>query len=332
MAGKLETARIEDRGLWNEFVTASPQGSVFSTTAWLESAAGAQGGVPAFLGVFGDGQLLAGAAFIEVKRGPVRKASAPVLAPYCGFLYAPFSGTKPSEEQSRNSACAAALIDYLLPRYGHVFLVQDPRVTDVREFLWRGFSCPVRYTYLLDITDPDRLWEGMERRVRTVIRNAGTSLAPGGALEIREFGRLYERTYRDRGNPPPIPRALVENLVERLIREGVAEMRSVRDEQGAPVASMVFAFDRRSVYALVSGTIPSRNPSGASSLLFWDAVKRHAGLRGQLDLVGANIRSIAFFKKGFGGTLTPYYATERYASPVIRAALNLFTRMHKAFS
>jgi hypothetical protein len=332
VAGKLETAGIEDKELWDAFVTASPQGSVFSTSAWLESAAGAQGGVPIYLGVFENGRLSAGTAFIGMKRGPVRKATAPVLAPYCGFLYAPFSGTKPSEEESRNSACAATIIDYLIPRYGHIFLVQDPRITDVREFLWRGFSCPVRYTYLLDITAPDRLWERMERRVRTVIRNAETSLALDGALDIGEFGGLYERTYRDRGNPPPIPRELVERLVERLIRGGAAEMRSVRDERGEPVAAMVFTFDRRSVYALVSGTIPSKNPSGASSLLFWDAVQRHAGLREKLDLVGANFRTIAFFKKGFGGALAPYFATERYASPAIRAALTLYTRLRKAFS
>jgi hypothetical protein len=332
VAGKLETTRIEDRGLWNAFVTASPQGNVFSTPAWLESAAGAQGGVPVFLGVYEDGQLLAGAAFVEVKHGPFRKASAPVLSPYCGFLYAPFPGTKPSERESRDSACTVALIDYLMPRYNHIILVQDPRISDVREFLWGKFSCPVRYTYLLDITDPDRLWERMERRVRTVIRNAESSLVLGGALDIRVFGRLYERTYRDRGNPPPIPRGLVEHLVERLIREGMAEMRSVRDERDEPVAAMVFAYDRRSVYALVSGTIPSRNSSGASSLLFWDAVKRHAGFRPQLDLVGANIRSIAFFKKGFGGVLTPYYTTERYSSRMVRAAFIFYTHLRKAFS
>lgn len=331
MAGKLETARIDDPVRWDALAAESPQGSVFSGSAWVRAAAKAQGGVPVMLGVSEDGKLAGGVAFVDIRKGPFRKATTPVLTPYCGFLYAPFPGTKPTEEEGRNAALAEALIEHLLPRYGQIFLSHDPRVGDMREFLWRGFSCPVRYTYILDIREPDRVWERMERRVRTVIRNAESALTLDGAIPVEEFGRLYERTYGDRGNPPPVPRAMVERITACALESGAAEMRTVRDAGGEPVAAMVFVFDHRSVYALVSGTVPSRNPSGASSLLFWDAVRRHGGIREQFDLVGANLRSIAFFKKGFGGALTPYFATERYASPAIRAAFTFYTRLRKVF-
>ncbi len=331
MAGKLETTRIEDASRWDAFVSESPQGSVFSSSAWLDAAATAQGGAPVRLGVLADGFLIGGAGFVEVRKGPLRKATTPVLTPSGGFLYAPFTGTKPTEGESRNAAAAGAMIEYLTPRYGYIFLSHDPRAADVREFLWRGFSSTVRYTYVLDIREPDRVWDRMERRVRTVVRNAESSLSLDGPISVGEFGKLYERTYRDRDNTPPLPRSQVEAFTQGILVAGLGEMRTVRDASGEPVAAMVFAFDRRSAYALVSGTIPSRNPSGASSLLFWDAVRRYGGGRERLDLVGANLRNIAFFKKGFGGTLTPYFVTERYGSSTTRALFSLYTRLRKAF-
>jgi hypothetical protein len=199
----------------------------------------------------------------------------------------------------------------------------------MREFLQKGFACRVRYTYILDITDIDRLRERMEPRTRTVIRKAGASLTVTGDLGLGEFGELYERVYRDRGNHPPVPRAYVERLSGSLIAAGIAEMRVVRDQSGTPVAAHVVVFDRDTVYGLTNGAIPERGSSGAFSLLLWDTVMRHRALRKRYDLTGANLPSIAFFKKGFGGALMPYFATEHYSSPLVRAAFSLYTRMHK---
>lgn len=331
VAGKLEAAEIEDTLLWDAFVADSPQGNVFSGSVWMDAAAGAQGGVPRIIGVFENGRLMAGVSFLEVARGPFRKATSPVLTPYCGFVYAPFQGKRVSEAESFNNACSEVLIDHLRTTYKHIFIVQSPDLIDVRPFIWEGFSINVRYTYIMDVSDIDRLWDLMEHRVRKVIHNSG-SLALDGPLSVPEFGELYERTYRDRGNPAPIARNIVERMVERLMTEGIAEMRTARDDSGNPIAAMVFAFDRRAVYALVNGTIPSLNSSGASSLLIWDAARRHAGIRARLDLVGANIPSIAFFKKGFGGVLAPYFSTEWYSSPMVRAACSLYTGIHKVFT
>ncbi|HEX3000447.1 MAG TPA: GNAT family N-acetyltransferase [Armatimonadota bacterium] len=329
MAANLEASEIRDNLLWDAFVAESPQGNVFSTSAWMGAAAGAQGGIPRICGVFENGRLMAGASFLELARGPFRKATIAPLAPYCGFLFAPFSGTRPSEEESRNAALAEALIRCLLSRYHHVLLVQDPRYQDMREFLQKNFACRVRYSYILDITDIDRLRERMEPRVRSVIRKAESSLTVSGVIGLDEFGGLYERVYRDRGNHCPIPRAYVERLSGDLISAGIAEMRAVRDQSGALIAAHVVVFDRDTVYGLTNGAVPDRSSSGAFSLLLWDTIQRHRVTRKRYDLTGANLPSIAFFKKGFGGALAPYFVTERYSSPLVRAAFSLYTGIHK---
>jgi len=324
----MEVKRIEDAALWDEFVSASPEGTLFSTSGWVCMAARAQGGVPVMLGVFDDGRLVAGAAYVEVSRGPLRKASSPVLTPYCGFLFRPFHGKRRSEEESFRHAGAAPLVGYLSGRYGHVYLVHTPGVLDMRPFIWNGYTATVRYTYILDITDPDRLWDLMEHRVRTVIRNAGGSLTVETPFTTEVFGGLYEHVYLDRGNEPPVRRGTVVRMVKDVLDAGAGELRVVKDADGAPLCAGVFVRDARMVYAWVSGAIPSKNSSGAMTLLFWDTVCRYRGSHAALDMAGANLPSVAFFKKGFGGSLVHYFVTERYASFLTRTVFSLLPRVY----
>jgi hypothetical protein len=181
----------------------------------------------------------------------------------------------------------------------------------------------------MDIESTDKLWERLERRVRTVIRNAETSLILGGPISAEQFGELNERTYQDRGNKPPVNRGMVVKMVETVMREGIGEMRTARAGDGQIVAAMIFVKDARRVYAWVSGVIPSLNHAGASSLLFWDAARRHSGTNRFLDLVGANLRTISFFKKGFGGVLTSYFTAERYSSWITHALFSLYSGLNK---
>lgn len=331
MAVKREIARVTDDAVWDAFVESSPQGSVFSTSAWMRAAAEAQGGEPVMLGVFENGRLSGGCAFLEIKRGPFRKATAPVLAPYCGFLFAPFSGTRPSEEESRNAVCAGALIEFLQKRYHHVLLIHDPRYLDMREFLWRGFSCQVKYTYILDLADPDKLWNELEDHKRRCIRKADTTLSIEETKDSLLFREMYSRLYRDRGIRMPVPKLLAGEIVDRMCARGIAKVNVVRDQKDELVVLKAVTFDNKTVYDFVDGAIPSRNNSGASTMLLWDVIRRHTGVHDRFDLVGANMRSIAFFKKGFGGVLTPYFVTEWYSSPLTRAAFTAYAGIRKVF-
>jgi len=310
-------------------VSASPEGTVFSRPFWIRAAAEAQGGVPRFSGVFEEGRLAAGMSFVELERGPFKKASTPAATPYGGMLYRPNTQKRQSKAESYNIEFADALIAYLEKRYSHVFLVHAPGFLDLRPFTWAGWSSSVHYTYVLDLQDIDRLWDHIERRVWTVIRNAEASLERGGPVDTARFGELYEHIYRDRGMEPPTPTGLVTSLLDEIMQSGRAEMCSVREPGGDVISVMVFVFGAKTVYAWTSGSLPGENASGATSLLLWDAARRYAGSFSSLDLVGANIRSIAYFKKGFGGTLQPYYTSERYSSHMSEAAMKTYTKMKK---
>ncbi len=322
---------IEDFALWDEFNGSSPQGTVFSSSAWLDAAASAQGGELRLAAVVENGRMVAGLPWVHIARGPVRKASSPALTPYSGILYRPDPGKRHSEAESFNMRCAELFITRLKETYRHVFIAHSPGMEDIRAFDWAGFGSRVKYTYLLDIEDPDSLWELVERRVRTVIRNAEKTLVLGGAVDIGTFTTLYERIYGDRGRQLPYGSGMVKAMTERVLAEGLGEMRSAVDEDGNVLSTMILVRDERTVYAWLSGSLPGENASGAFSLLFWDAVKRYSGSHEKLDMVGANIKSIAFFKKGFAGRLTPYYVTDWYSSSIARFTFAAYTALRKVF-
>ena len=64
MKEKLVIKRVDNQSLWDDFVAASPQGTVFSTTEWLNAASSAQGGEPHIMGVWKEDQLIAGISFV----------------------------------------------------------------------------------------------------------------------------------------------------------------------------------------------------------------------------------------------------------------------------
>jgi len=321
--------RVENEAEWDAFVADSPQGTFFSTSLWVETVAAAQDAYPCILGVFEDDKLVAGLTCVEMKRGPFTKISTPLLTPYGGLIYRPVTGKRRSEAESFNHACADILLSSIAGLYSYAFLVHSPDFADIRPFTWAGWTEAVRYTYLLDLDNPGRIWDLMERRVRTVLRKAEATLELGGAIDPEQFGALYERIYLDRGRKPPISGTLVKTVLGSLMDAGAADMRTVRDSSGTVISSMVLVSDEHSVYAWISGSLPDRNPTGAFSLLFWDAVRRYSGACERLDMVGANIPSISFFKKGFGGQLRPYYVTERYGSLFSRVVFGLYGGLRK---
>jgi hypothetical protein len=273
--------------------------------------------------------MIAGIAFSEVVKGPLRKANTPVLAPYGGLVYNVSSDDPRKDTDSLQLLCAEKLIDFLQRKYHHVMLSHSPDFSDIRPFSWSGWSERVRYTYLLDISDPERLWKKSRDRAKRKIRKARETLSIGGSVDAETIADLHERFYRDRDKTPPVSRSIVISMINALQGTGLINISTVKDKSDGIVAIQVTVIGFKTVYTLLYGTLPNSSYSGADSLLIWNAVKKYSATHSQLDLVGANIPSIAFFKKGFGGTLTPHYVTEYYSSPLAHAAFSLYSKIRK---
>lgn len=316
MSDTYEICTATDPQAWDEFVCQAVGGTVFSTWGWLQCAQQATGDAFRCLGVYRNGQLMAGLSGIETQRAGMRRFSTPVLTPHGGLLLAPVVGKGPAKAESEGQRAAELLIVHLRQEYHHCVLAHAPAVGDMRPFTWAGWEVRVRYTYQMGLGDREGLWERLERRTRTVIRKAegkGFRVLPTEDMAL--FRQQYERLYAHQGGRPPVDAGVAQRFAEAACRAGLARGLKVESTEGQVVAVVIFVCGAEGSYAWVAGADPELNHTGATSLLYWKYFEQE---QGRFDFVGANLPAIAFFKRGFGGELVPYFAVEGFRDPLVK--------------
>ena len=321
MADTFEIRLVADDTAWDTFVRQAVGGTVFSTSAWLRCAAAASGDQIHRLGCYRNDHLVAGISGLARRRMGLYRLETPELTPYTGLLLAPVAGKGPAKGEAAQHRACAHLMDHLAKHYDRVFLVHAPAIADVRPFTWQSWDAHLRYTYRLPLGDSNALWERTERRTRTAIRKAeklGYQLRP--TSDVALFRQQYEAIYANQAGGPPVAAATAECFVAAALEAGLAQAYEIASPDGtAAVVAFVEGFD--TTYAWAAGADPAYNHTGAISLLYWqywDTVAHNC-----FDFVGANIPSIAFFKRGFGCDLAPYYAVVGYKSRWVKRAFDL---------
>ena len=299
---------------WDGLVRGALGGTVFSTRAWLECAQEATGDRAVNYGCYKKGEIVAGVSGIERRRG--RQFTTPPLTPHGGFIHRPVPSDLPSRQESERRGETRALIEFLESRYGHVHLTLAPGIDDVREFSWAGWNPAPRYTYVTDLgCGSDAVWSRLERRTRTVIRKASERFRFEPADDLDELVQQYELVYTEQ-DPPPVAADVMRRFASAARERGLAEAWRVVDDRGRTASVVVFARGFDTIYAWIAGADPAFRDSGATSFLYWKLLEQTGFPR--FDFVGANLPAIAFFKRGFGGSLVSYYAVEAFPSRLLR--------------
>lgn len=309
-----EIADASDAGDWDEFVRAAVGGTVFSTRAWLECAEEATGDRVVSYGCYRKGQLVAGVSGVERRGG--RQLMTPALMPHGGFIHRPVPSDLPSRQESERRGETRALIEFLERRYGHVHLTLAPGIDDVREFSWAGWAPAPRYTYVTELgSGSEAVWSRLERRTRTVIRKASEAFRFEPAEDLDELVQQYKLVYGEQDRLP-VAADVIRRFASEARKRGLTEAYRVIDSAGRTASVVVFARGFDTIYAWVSGADPAFRESGATSLLYWKLLEQTPFPR--FDFVGANLPGIAFFKRGFGGSLLSYYTVEAFPSRLLK--------------
>jgi len=328
MPDSYEIRNIGAEPSWDEFVRRAVGGSIFSTGAWLRCAQQATGGQIRCFGCYKNGHLMAGVSGLEQRRRFLKRLTTPVLTPHGGLLLAPVPSKGPAKLEAEWNRATSLLVAHLTGLYDHVHLVHAPAVQDLREFAWAGWHARVRYTYQMDLSDLEALWERVERRTRTVIRKAekaGFQLRPTDDMDL--FRRQYELIYARQEGPPPVDPVVAQRFAQSALAAGLGRAFAVESPAGEVASIVIFVEGFDTAYAWAAGADPEFNPTGATSLLYWKFFEQ-SPLK-KFDFVGANIPAIARFKRGFGGDLVPYYAVEGFGNAWVRRVFAASARWRK---
>ena len=275
---------ITDPEEWDEFVENSQQGTIFSSMKWLRLF-----GNYHIYGCYKGGILLGGMAnFDELTP----------LTPYQGILVRDMPEMKYANYCSLVGEVTESLIPYAPKQFYNHWSFQD-----VRPFKWNGWSCDIRYTYVVDLTNLDAVWEGLEKQTRYEVVHARKFYDSWITPDIDVFNILYSETFKRKGVERPVDSDLVRKL--NWVCNAIVFCSCTVDTVGSMA---VFIEDSKRAYYILGAS----GEGHTSSLTLWHAFERlaKAGIK-EIDLVGCNSEKIGLFKRGFGGKLTPYYGVKR---------------------
>jgi CelD/BcsL family acetyltransferase involved in cellulose biosynthesis len=314
---------------WDHFVGLSRQGSIFHTSMWCEAIQGAYAPArPVVLGCFDDRDLVGGCVFLERERLGQRTAVTPLLAPYCGFVLDNPVGEKISDAVSHEHAVLGALSSYLMENYSYINLVLAPHLQDIRPLQQAGYQITPRFTYQLNLRlSPDEHWLRFEGSARRQIKKAEREpFELSARLPAAQAYRLFEATFQRRGETCPVSPELFRAVLEHKALESCRDI--IAAWQGERLAGYIILLRfNRSVYYAIAANDADYLPSGVSSLLVWEVVKRYTGTEWDtFDFVGANTPTIARFKENFNPRLQLYFQVERYGSVLLKLGKEMLDR------
>ena len=307
------------RATYRRLFAASPQASVYSDLPFADAACEAFGfsGHLVLVTAEGDDTPRAGLVLFERTRGPLRAAALPPAAEYVTPLLATWPGE--ADLHARGSALDR-LLALVAERTDQASFRLHPSVTDVRPFQWAGWTVTPAYQYEAPLPSgeaPESVWRRYPRK--TLRKHRDAYLVEKGREYVGAVIALAEQSLGRKGMAAPSE--ALHLLADALMVAGQAEaFVALTAESGTPEAGIIAAFDDTdrpdpAGYYWTVGSVP-----GPAMTVLVGHVAEALRSRGCTRLVfgGANVPSVAEFKRGFGSALVPCYRARRVGHPALR--------------
>lgn len=308
----------EEYAAWDKLQELSSQGSLYSKTIWLEAIAKAYKLKYCVYGCYKKNQLVGGVGLFYIEKWKKKVAFSPPLTPYTGMVISEETG-KNAKILSRNMRVAEQLIPVLEKDFDYIKLVHHWGLKDIRPFTWGGWASSVHYSYLIPLANLDGLYASLDKRDRKPIKTAESmGFTCRRDTDYEDFHRLFALTFIKQNMPVPVSRETFLQLVMALSSQQACRLYLVKNIENKNIAGMVVLTDSSGAHAWLGGTDPDYLNSGATPFLFWHIFRDLASEYPVFDLDGANIKTIARFKKNMGGILVPYYTTTKINSSLLR--------------
>ena len=325
---KYEFLPVEETRHWDEFIENSPQGTIFSSSIYLD----AVGRSYRRFFVAKGHQIKAALCCIVSDNGESCELDDLVI--YNGIIYHRDHDKKFVKSRSERFEIAEVIIEKLGRDFTNIELALSPHFEDMRPFLWHNyhshvpadkFEADLRYTSYLDISN---LSEVMDEEESPIFKNMDTvrkrnireARQMGGYAEPTDdvdlFIAFYEALMNSQSDPSSYKKLnQMRSVIQTLLNHGKAIMLSTKNAQDEIIYLTVFCFDKKRAYYLFGAGLPSARERFKGTLGVWEGFKvlsRKYGIR-QIDLEGVNSPNRGWFKLSFGGNLIPYFQVYKRA-------------------
>ncbi len=296
------------RSAYVDLLAASPQRTPFSGLPFADAACAAFG-LTGHLLLAGGDDAEGGLLVFEKQIGPFRAAALP---PYGEFVTPVLREPLAAADVHRHASPLDALTTALDERVHQASLRLHPSLVDVRPLTWAGWSLTPAFHMEAPLVGEDGTdaWGRYTRKA--VRRHADDFEVLEGRDQVARVVALATESMAAKGLGHP-PAAACTHLAEAFLDAGQARA-FVADAGGTPAAGAVIVHDGVTAHYWMVGSTP-----GAAMTVLLAHVAREMRAAGceRLHLGGANVPSVAEFKRGFGGELIPVVRA-RFVRGVLR--------------
>lgn len=292
---------------WDNFIKASPQGSVYAMHGYLSCI---RKEWEAYI-IEEKGEWIAVMPFILNKKGPFSFLPQGPLSQYWGVLFKEEKGSS-YQLQSRYTK----IIQLLAEEIGPIHLINfnlSPDFPYLLPFHWEGFEIRPRFSFQLDLNqEEESLYKQLEsshkRQIRKSEKHNHRLKASPSFQDLEDLFRLNQASGNDlsAGDPRILP--LLKKIHTYLITSGRGSLQVMEDADGQILAAALFADACGKRFYLSGAYHPQFMSSGAMTRLLWLAILQAKGSGQELfDFEGSMIAGIAQFFRKFGASPISYF-------------------------
>lgn len=291
-----------DEQVWDDLVATFEGGTIFHTWAWLRVIEKLHGAEKLPFGIFDGADMIGVFPLFRLRRGPLTILASPLGAVGYGGPLVSQAHYKVVIEQldSLLKRCGADYFEFRSLERLAAAILSDQRYT-VREL----------QTFVLSLDQgPQRLWSNLKSECRTAIRKARKNNVEIVEATDKRFPDIYyemaKDTYSKANRRPPLSQEDY-NTVWDLLRPFDRVKVLLARHESQVIAGGIFLHFADKVYYWDGVALQRGYSLRPNNLLHWTLIEWGAsnGLT-HYDMLGANIPSIARFKKSFGGELRTY--------------------------
>lgn len=242
---------------------------------------------------------------LEIRKAPLTQNN--------GIIYYYPQGLKYDRMLSFEYKVADAVIDKLeeltIKKFRQYF---HHTFTNWLPFYWRGYLQSTRYTYIIeDTSNLDELYESFNGNVRKHLKKAKEIVTVKSGMTSKDFYDLNEQTYIRQGLDIPYSFELFNNLYKNLMDNNCLEILYALDNNDNVHSAALFAYDKTSVYYLMSGSVEDFRDSQSLTLLIYEGIKLANRLGKSFDFEGSMKKNIERFFRQFGAVQKQYFDIQK---------------------
>lgn len=188
-------------------------------------------------------------------------------------------------------------------------------------FYWNDYQQTTRYSYQLELTDLNQVFNNINRKRRRYIEKAEEQhlqvlLNNDAAL----FYKVNKMSFDRQRIKIPYTFEQFKQHDEALAAHDARQIFFAKDTEGRVHSAVYLIWDARSSYFHIAGDDPDWRNSGAGIFLIWEVIKytKEKLNLNTFDFEGSMIQNVEYIRRQFGARQVPYFTISKYNSSLLQ--------------